>query len=271
MELEILDLEDTPVDDDMILYEGIDLDDETRLRDLVSIVEELLRLPRRETIGITALNDEVWNQVLQLAISRSIISPQTKQFVQILAHPDDPFKLLVNPECVRQLNGKGSRRTGELNRKMVAEVLYALLRHLPSKVPTILRRGLNDQLAVEAARRAGVELTPFYPANAMLLQGLCRILAHTHGYSTIDWQVVLFKTPERFCTALRKTPFAEAWVRAAKRHPAIAAQLENNEAKPRQALIELLCAPDRTIDDDLVHLTLESIFHYLESERIALQ
>lgn len=273
MELEVVDLDGSgSLDADLILYEGIDLDDDTRLEDLVEIVSQLLSLPRH-TILISALTDEEWAEVVQLAISRKRIVESSRPYVQVLPHPDDPFQLLVNPECVRQLNGKGVAKAGAINVKAVAAVIHSLLRFLPCQTPPILRRGLKDLIAVEAARRLPetVELTPFYPKEAVLVQNLCRILSLAHGYSTLDWQVVLYKSPDKFLLALRKTPFAEAWVRAAKQHPQIGPLLTASDGKPRQVLMELLCLPERQIDDDFVHLLWETALRYLQAEPSALR
>jgi hypothetical protein len=227
--------------EDFLVVEELDLGDESELRRVVAEVEALVDAPGRG-LRVSVLTAEQWKTVIVRFLSPSL-RRGAERYVHALRDPGDPRHLLVSPSAVRGIN--------EGARTMYQEVVFALLRALPSEVAGPLRRGLDDIIAEACAERIGVELfARNYPRESDVVRCLLDLLVSEFGYSESEWALELRRNSKRVLMALRKTPlFAPLWTQgreaglfAAKEPKRALEEIFSDRLRGRQAeqLFELI-------------------------------
>lgn len=227
-----------PDEDDAFFLEDIDLADETELRRLIGLVDELLGV--RRGVRVSVLSAEQW----QTAVERIVPAGLRRGLIphlHVLRDPRDPDHLLVGPSALSGLN--------EHSRQITAEVAYAVIRAGQISLTPLFDHGSADLLAAQLARR--IELSFFtsnYPAEARLVRALISTLRAEYGFSENDWVILLRSKPERFFLALRRSQFMTFLLSCARARPQIQALIAAAPRK-RAALVALLRAPERDPED----------------------
>lgn len=237
---------------DFFLGEDIDLSDETVLREIEDVLEDIVGT--RRGVRVSVLSAEQWENAVERLVPARIRKGVLKHF-HVLPDPRNQTHLLVGPATLAGLN--------ERSRQMTAEVVYALLKAGEPRLPTLLARGSADMLASSVAKAVGI---PFfasnYPREAQLCRRLIGIQQEAHGeWSEQDWIQLLKTNPDRFCLALRRTRFAAYWLACAKRDPRLAGQFAGAR---RTALTDQLCSEELTGDGYFARFTRRCIDGYAQ-------
>lgn len=192
--------------DDFLIVEDVDLSDEARLRQIVATIEGLLKSSGRG-IRVSVLSAEQWQTVL-----RQMLPAQHRRgagyYIHQLRDPRDPQHLLVSPSGVRGIN--------EGVRQIYQEIVYAILRCIPTDLQGPLRKGLDDIIAEYCGREIEMELfARVNPQAAEMVRAMLFACVDEHGYNEIDWALLMRREPDKFFLALRKTTFCELWLKNA--------------------------------------------------------
>lgn len=236
-------------EDDFLVVEDIDLGDESELRRVVAEIESLVSAPG---IGlrVSVLTTEQWRTVLNRLLKPSL-RRGAERYVHSLRDPRDPQHLLVSPSMVEGING-GDRR-------MYQELVYSVLRSLPTQMAGTLRRGLDDIIAEQVSKRIDVELyCRNYPRAQELVRSILQILSDEFGYEVEDWAIEMRRSPRRVFMALRKSSFGPFWLERAA---------PDLNGPGTEALVELLCDPKLDMDEPLARITEQALAEYLLTPR----
>jgi hypothetical protein len=184
------------LEDDFMIIEDLDVVDQSAIRRIIAEVEATASA-EQQGLRVSVLTAEQWQTVVQRMLPAST-RRGAELYMHLLADPREELHLLVSPSAVKGVN-EGSRH-------MLAEVVYTTLRTLPSNLTRPLRRGADDLLAAEVARRTEIDIyTGNYHREALIVQSLMSALQQEHGYEVLDWVVVFRRTPERVFKALKKS------------------------------------------------------------------
>lgn len=247
--------EEVDDDDSLVIVDELDLADETELRYVAGTIEELLQVPGY--LCLSVLNVSQW----QNAIARLVTPARggAERFLHVISDRADPRHLLVSPSAVRGLNAG--------DRVIYAEIVYAMLRAIPSALGGPLRRGLDDLFAQKAAGELGIPFfTRNYPQEADVADGVLRVLVNEFGYSLDDWALLLRRDPDRVLFALSKTRFCSQWLTQVKTDRRLAAELVDAPRK-RQALIEMLRGERGRLRERLLRVTREALADYRREQK----
>ena len=189
--------------DDLLVIEDLDIGDETELRQVVAEVEGLIGSPNGRGIRVSVLTIEQWKTVVKRMMPRSL-RRGSELYVHLLRDPRDPQHLLVSPSAVNGIN--------ESSRQMYQELVYTVLRCMPTDLSRSLRKGLDDILAKACSKRIEIELyTRNYPSEADLVRSILETLSTEFGHDSLDWAIVLRRNPDRVFMALEKSQFVPFW------------------------------------------------------------
>ena len=215
--------------DDFLIVEDVDLTDEARLRQIVATIEGLLR-PGGRGLRVSVLSAEQWQTVLQRML------PQQHRrgagyYIHQLKDPRDPQHLLVSPSGVRGIN--------EGVRQIYQEIVYAILRCIPSLLQGPLRKGLDDIVADYCGKAIEMELfARVNPQAAQMVRAMLTACVLDHGYGESDWALLMRREPDKFFLALRKTSFCDQWLKEAWKNQELRKLLEKGD-NHRDELISL--------------------------------
>lgn len=247
-------------EEEMFFLEEIDLADETELRRLVSLVDEVLGY--RRGVRVSVLSAEQWQTALERVLSAKV-RRSLMPHLHVLRDPRDPSHLLVGPSALSGIN--------EHSRQITAEVVYAIIRADHSTLAPLFDRGSADLLASIVAERIDLALfTSNYPAEARLCGILIDVLRAEFGFSLPEWVAVMRRNPDRFTLALRRSRFAAFWLERARAQQPIADAIAGASRK-RSALIGLLCAPEREVGDPIIRSCLEALIEFIHAGGLAPQ
>lgn len=239
--------------DDLLIVEDLDLSDESELRRIVADIQAFLRSPGRG-LRVSVLSAEQW----QTVITRWLPTQQRRgaaYYVHHLRDPRDPQHLLVSPSGVRGIN--------ERVRPIYQEIIYAILRSIPTELSGFLGKGLDDVVATLCGQKIGVDLyARVNPRAKSLVKALISVCVAEHGYGESDWALLMRSQPDRFFLALRKTRFCQYWIACALEDPALRPEIEEAQNK-RAKLIELLRSEERG-DGPVIEVTEQALAGYLD-------
>jgi hypothetical protein len=189
-------------EDDFLVVEDLDMGDESRLRELVAEIEKLLASPGK-ALRVSVLTSEQWKTVVARILSRHLRSGMERH-LYTLRDPKDPQHLLVSPSAIQGIN--------EESPLIYQDLVYAVLRCVPTTLNETLRHGVDDALAEEISSRIGVEFfSRNYPEERELVSNMSAVLTHQFGYSPLEWKVELRRSPDKVLLALAKSAFAPFW------------------------------------------------------------
>lgn len=238
--------------DDLLIIDDIDLTDDSEIRTVVSEVEAFLE--SKHGVRLSILTAEQWLDALSRSLSPAM-RRGAERHLHILRDKNDPYHLLVSPSAVGGIN--------EGSRVIYAEVVYHVLRCVPTTLSSPLRRGLDDLMAQWMGERLGIDLfTRNFPEESELVMGMLQVLSIEFGYQSIDWARLLRRDPDKFFHALERSKFARLWLSRARQEAAI--ELPADRQQARRALITLLRSEALTAGSTLVALTKAAIQHHLE-------
>jgi hypothetical protein len=236
----------SPADiEDFLVVEDLDLGDESELRRVVAEVETFVKAGGKG-LRVSVLTTDQWKTVIVRMLPDQM-RRGAERYIHTLRDPRDPQHLLVSPSAVRGIN--------ERQRGMYHEVVFALLRCLPSDLRGPLRKGLDDVIAEECSDKVGVDLfARNYPREATLVRGLVQVLRQQFGHRDIEWALEMRRNPDRFFMALRKSRFIKVWLECAREDDNLAAELKGRK-NATAVLIKLLSDPDMSSDDPIFTTT----------------
>jgi len=242
---------------EIVITDDVDLTDESELYGVIAEVEAFLQAGRGVRVSI--LTGEQWLDALERSLSKAM-RRGAERHRHVLVDRQDPHHLLVSPSAVAGVNDR--------NRVIYAELVFHVLRCIPTTLSNPLRRGLDDILAQGVGERLGVNLfTRNFPDESELVASLLVVLAREFsqfGYQPEDWARLLRRDPDKFFYALERSKFAAFWVSRARQDPELAPLLAAS-GKPRQALIALLRSEDLSSSAALLQLTTASAREYAAS------
>ncbi|WP_217924676.1 hypothetical protein [Miltoncostaea oceani] len=242
---------------DLFLGEDVDLSDETVLRNLQRVIEEVVGSARG--VRISVLSADQWLTAVDRLVPASL-RRGVRQHFHILADPKKRGHLLVGPATLAGLNEKSCQIT--------AEVTYAILKSGTPAPPPLYQRGSADLLAEEVAQRIEVPIfTHNYPREARFCAEMISMLQIDHaGFERREWLGTLMTSPRQFFLAVRKSRFSDRLLEAVKQDEALLARLE---APRRPALVAALASTEMTHDDPLVRLTERLLVAYRAEAKVA--
>lgn len=243
---------DDSEDDDLQIFDDIDLADDTELRRVIYEVETFLQ--QKKSLRISVLDVVQWEKALTRYLPRAA-RRRTERNVHILRDTADSHHLLISPSAVQGIN--------ERSQVIYAELIYHVLRCIPTSLSEQLQRGVDGLFAELIGKRLQTPLgSRLFPEQINLVQGLVLIVHQEFGYKPLDWARLLRKDPDRFFLALRKSKFITAVLAAAKEDPIVSDEIEKAPNK-RQTLIDLLRASDFRVSSPYGRLLQEQIRNYL--------
>lgn len=215
--------------DDFLIVEDVDLSDEARLRQIVATIEGLLKSSGRG-LRVSVLSAEQWQTVLQ-----RMLPPQHRRgagyYIHQIRDPRDPQHLLVSPSGVRGIN--------EGVRQIYQEIVYAILRCIPSDLSGPLSKGLDDIIAEYCGQAIEMELfARVNPHAAEMVRAMLAACVDEHGYRDIDWALLMRRDPDKFFLAFRKTGLCDLWLKNAWENDSLRRKLQRAD-NPRSRLIEI--------------------------------
>lgn len=240
--------------EDFLIVEDIDLSDESELRRIVGLVEQIVGIPG-QGLHISVLTLEQWQgriAKLPAAIRKGA------HHMHALRDTKNPQHLLFSPSAAMGVND-GSR-------VMIQEVVYATLRCLPSELTGPLKKGVDDIIADICREEHNLDIfTKNYPREATLARDLASILHSQFGYQEKDWLLLLRRDPNRFFLALRKTPFAAIWLSETRKDPKLKKELDEHTQK-KEGLTQMLRDPSLSSGKPFFKLTSRVITEYKTKE-----
>jgi hypothetical protein len=178
----------------------------------------------------------------------------------VLIDRQDPHHLLISPSAVAGVNDR--------NRVIYAELVYHVLRCIPTDLSNPLRRGVDDILAAHVGERLRVNLfTRNFPDERELVASLLEVLAREFsqfGYQPDDWARLLRRDPDKFFYALERSKFAAYWVSCARQDQELSLLLSSSP-KRRQTLLELVRSEDLSSSAALLRVTSEAAREFAAS------
>jgi hypothetical protein len=217
--------------DDFLIVEDIDLSDESELRRVHARVESLVGNSGRG-LRLSVLSAEQWQTMIMRTLPTSM-RRGAERHIHSLRDRKDPQHLLVSPSAVRGIN--------ERSRVMYQEIVYALLRALPSGVKGPLRKGADDLVAEICGAELGVDLfVRNYPRESQLVRHLAAILITQFHYTERDWVLLLRRDPDRFFLALRRTNFTAYWLREIQSDERLGRELARHGSNAKEALMVMI-------------------------------
>jgi hypothetical protein len=237
---------------DLLIIDDVDVTDKSEIRAVVAEVEAFLEA--EQGVRMSILTGEQWLDALSRSLSPGM-RRGAERHIHILRDKGDPHHLLVSPSAVSGVN--------EGSRVIYAEVVYHVLRCIPTALSLPLRRGLDDLLAQWLGERLGVNLfTRNFPEESEMVMALLEVLSRQFGYQPLDWGRLMRRDPDKFFYALERSRFAGQWVVRAKGDTEVAPLIEGTDKK-RPALVAALRAENLTSGSALVRLTREAAQAYL--------
>lgn len=195
-------------DDDFLVVEDLDLGDESRLREIVALIEKTAASPGK-ALRVSVLTAEQWNTVVTRLLSKHLRRGMERH-LYTLRDPGDPQHLLVSPSAVQGIN--------EDSRMIYQDLVYAVLRCIPTELSESLRHGADDILAETISQNLAVDLfCRNFPEERETVEAVTAILSSQFGYSDLEWTVELRRSPEKVLVALSKSAFAPFWCDEIKR------------------------------------------------------
>lgn len=248
-------LEDANGVGDLFLGEDIDLSDETVLRNLQTVVEELIGDPRG--VRVSVLSADQWLTAVDRLVPQSL-RRGVRQHFHVLADPNARGHLLVGPGTLAGLNEK--------SHQIIAEVTYAMLKAGRPVPPPIFQRGSADLLASVVAERFGEQFfTHNYPREAVFCAEIVAMLQIDHkGFTDLEWLSLLKTNPRQFFMAIRRSTFSQELAARAREIPEIV-KIAGGEPLRRTSLVTALASPDLQIGDPLFDLTRQCLTDYREA------
>lgn len=233
----------------------VDLTDDSEIRAVVGQITSFLGV--KEGVRLSVLPTEEWMEALWRSLSPAL-RRGAERHIHVLRDKSDPHHLLVSSSAVAGLS--------EGSRVIYGEVVYAVLRCLPTDLSTPLRRGLDDLLAQWIGEILQVDIfARNFPEESELVRCLVKVLDsqfQSFGHRSVDWAKLLRSEPDRFFYALERSRFASVWLALAKRSELAPWLADEDKTKPR--LIELLRAETLSVSDPLVALTKLAAQDFLE-------
>jgi hypothetical protein len=241
---------------DLYAFDDYDLTDPTQLRALVAEVESFLGAKSGVRVSILTANE--WRRALYRSLPPAV-RRGAERHIHVIRDRDDPFHLLASPSAVLGIS--------EGSRVIYAELVFQILRCIPSELGATLRCGLDDLLAEAIGHRLGIELyARSFPEESALVGDLLQILSSEYGHTPLEWALLMRKRPERVFLALSRSRFGRRWLREAEQDLLLAPLLASNG---REALSRLLGAPSLQVGDPVFRFTARLARSYLTQQREA--
>jgi hypothetical protein len=240
--------------EDFYIVDDLDFADETKLRQIVAEIEALVSVPGKG-LRVSVLSTEQWQTVLSRYLPAGV-RRGAERYTHVIRDRRDPQHLLVSPSAVRGIN--------DGHRTSYQELVYALLRCIPTQLQGPLRRGVDDIVASICSDRIGVDFfCRTRPAEATLTRAFIRVLIHEFNYREQDWALELRRNPDKVLNILRKTRFAAYWANAARKDPRVANYLARAPNR-RQALVEMLRDDRLQMTGPFIEMTEAALDRYLD-------
>jgi hypothetical protein len=241
--------------DDLQIFDEVDLKDPNELRQVAADIQALLQQPT--TVRMTILDAQQWEKALLQYLPKSMRRGADKNVYFLRDTAKDPHNLLCSPSAVRGVN--------ERSPVIYTDLIFAMLRCLPTGLPAPIRRGLDNVLAEACGRKLRVPIQRMFPTESRLVQALIAVLAQEYGYKPIEWARLMRRDPEKFFLALRKSKFIGKLIPQLK-DDVVLGENAVTTAHKRAALIALLRSEELRMNDPLVRLTLEAAAQTLNGE-----
>lgn len=208
-------------EEDLLIIDELDLEDESELRRIVTVVESLARSSDTPGLRVSVLTPEQWESALNKTLPPAMRRGAAHLDIHVLRDSKDLQHLLVSPAAVRGVNESSSM--------MLQNVVYAALRCLPVELPILLRRGLDDLIAAEVSTRAKINLfTKNYPRESALVSKIVGALSDEYSYQPIEWAVEMRRGPKRVIRAFARTEVASRWAALTESNPSEVTSLLSN-------------------------------------------
>jgi hypothetical protein len=188
--------------DELLVIDDLDIYDDSELRKVVAIVESLLGSPGKG-LRVSVLTAEQWDLVMKRMVQKTL-KRGAELYFHMIQDPRDQQHLLISPSAVQSIN--------EGSRQIYQELIYASMRCIPTDLTVPLRRGTDDLLAKECSQRIGLDVcVRNYPLESTFMEALLNVMVADLGHTTVNWAVMIRRSPKRVLAALMKGKFYPYW------------------------------------------------------------